>query len=273
MNQTASRLRLMAEQEHLEERCWALRLHEQEEKLKLREKAVEFKESLEGTLEERWRLLQEKEEKLRLREMAIKFKEDLEGSLEERWKSLKQKEETLQSMEVQAQAKAHSLQQREEELKSRDVMDKQHKSLQARRKQLGVAESALLVDVVRIAAAMAAFEGRLKREKTRLGVQPTLKFGFHGTDDRGLSGILQHGFKINHPRLGINGSTYGRGIYLAPRPRLALKFAKTSGCTKIILAVYMDVEGVNHHRADDDGGAVVISEEDLVYPKYVLHLN
>eukprot|EP00971_Amphidinium_carterae_P291504 5786881-Amphidinium_carterae.1 len=118
------------------------------------------------------------------------------------------------------------------------------------------------VEIVQIPKARAAFLLRLKEELQSLGKEPRVKFGFHGTDDEGLHGILQHGFKVKHPHTGKNGSHYGQGIYLATRPRLAMGFVQTQP-KKMILAEYIDVPANNHHRAGDDGGAVVIPQENL----------
>mmetsp|Transcript_14121 Transcript_14121/g.31966 ORF Transcript_14121/g.31966 Transcript_14121/m.31966 type:complete len:419 (+) Transcript_14121:65-1321(+) len=129
------------------------------------------------------------------------------------------------------------------------------------------------VDIVCIPGVMANFEARLKLETKQLGHRPLIKFGFHGTDDHGLDGILKDGFQVNHPQLGRNGLTYGTGIYLSHRPRLAMGFVRTQGCPKIIMAEYMDVPTARHHRTNEDGGAVVLPEVDLVRPKYVLHIR
>jgi len=128
------------------------------------------------------------------------------------------------------------------------------------------------VEVIQVPLAKAAFAQRLRQEAQRLGRKPRIRFGFHGTDEAGMAGILQHGFKIGHARMGRHGQVYGRGVYLATRPHLALGFVETHS-RKLFLAEYIDVESVFHHRTNEDGGAVVIPQEDLVYPKYILHLH
>jgi len=41
-----------------------------------------------------------------------------------------------------------------------------------------------------------------------------VRYAWHGTSNKGVSGIIIHGF--GHPKMPKHGTTYGIGVYLAP---------------------------------------------------------
>ena len=100
-----------------------------------------------------------------------------------------------------------------------------------------------------------------------------LQWGFHGTDDQGMAGIKKEGFKINHPGAKKNGHTFGKGIYLAVRPGLSMSGFMKTNSKQIILAEYISSDQANYHKQGEDGGAVVIQNEEYVYPKYIVHFE
>ncbi|KAJ3041363.1 hypothetical protein HDV00_009504 [Rhizophlyctis rosea] len=91
-------------------------------------------------------------------------------------------------------------------------------------------------------------------------------YAFHGTAARNIPGIFEEGFKFSGVDVAkANGSAYGPGVYLAKKPRRAMKYL--GGGNNLIVAE-VQLKAADFERRS----TVVVRDKERVRPVAVVHL-